>query len=222
MNSIEDKLLLHVNLDNNCENALISLVSEINSIMSNFPEYNCNALVGNIAQLVNTIDSITVRNNDLMSMNVDLTCEISQLNVYYDNFKRDKQAELNLSFQIHDAVSEENEVLNKNLVSYQNKIASLQTSLKKLKEENDELRMSLLNKVIDNSALCPDTNNTISSALTDKEYIGILSDKLNDALNAKSNLSLELKRNVSSDWTKSKWLDDNIINSFMIACESSV
>lgn len=229
MNVLEEKLLQHVNLDAASENALISLAQEINSMMSNFPGFDFGTLIECIAQLVNALDSATVENNDLMSSNVNLNYEISQLNTSFDNYKKNKREELNESVRTQDEIIIENKAMGEKLVLCQEKIQTLQTSLEKLKEGNKDLSHPLPNDdAMCYFGICPsDTNNTCISYSSDKDSsYQVLLCELNNALKANSDLSLEIKKlHNEADRLKrvnvDKWVDDLTIQAYFSSFNES-
>lgn len=234
MSFIDNIFFSSGNLDNDIEKSFISIASELNLLTNNHPEFDSSCLNQYITQLANYIEYITIENNNLTSKNVDLECEISQLNTCFDSFKKSKQTELNVTFDIQDEVIERNEAMCREIISYQNQIVKLQASISKLKQENELLRVALSN----DSAMVSRTNvtftessDTLKGVLVEKEKaLKLVNNKLNNALKAKEFLSTELTKFQNlTDRLKSmaddKWLDDSIMQSYFRAlneCDGSI
>lgn len=230
MTYVEDILLSNVNLDSKSEQALISIVTVLNSLLSNFPDFSCNDLVENIALLVKTLDHNIVKNNDLMSRNVDLTCEIFQLKAYLENFKISKRSELDKSFQVQDEVIEENKSLGKNLLSCQSKIASLECSLKELKRENEVLKTTISHEdtLSDSDFKGPsDSSEYLEESLAVKEKsLQVLASKLSDSVRISTSLYTDLQKLQSlnarlNTMIADKWLDDSIVQAYFSSFNES-
>lgn len=234
MSSLENVVIYNTNVENDNETLLISIALELNKLTSNYPDFDCSSLSYNITSLANTVESLTVQNNDLILKNVDLECEISRLNSSFEQFKMSKQIELNDSFNIQDQVVEQNDAISRELVSYKNKCVKLQASICNLRNENEILKLALADsgtKNLDTNISPSSSNDSVKCVLLEKEkMLNCVNNKLNDALKDKEYLSCELKKhkNMSSRlraMVNDKWLDDSTIQSYFRAlneCDKSV
>lgn len=221
MEVFENSCFFNSTFDPETEDSLISLASKLNSFSVNNPELDCSSLIDNVAQLIKTIDSLSGENTELKSKLEDLTCELTILNARFENFQREKRAELNDSLKFQDFVVEEKEAISRDLATYKNNIVQLQSSLAKVTQENEELRATLQYDVTSNPCVNPtNTANNVEPVIADKDMsLKLLSAKLNDVMEERRSMASELEKlqlrlkTIQSD----KWLDDSIIQSYFLS-----
>ncbi|KAG8320985.1 SUMO1 sentrin specific peptidase 8 [Homalodisca vitripennis] len=133
-------MLQNIHVDSCTETNIIELASILNSFSVNNPDVDINCVVGSISELLKSMSTLYENYNNLIQKNDELYCENLRLVSFVESFKRDKQTQLNDSFQLQDSIVEQNEVLSCKLQSVEAKVSNLKSQLLKSREENSVLK----------------------------------------------------------------------------------
>lgn len=206
----------NVNIDSFTEKILLELSAILNSYSINYPNIDFCCVADKISELLVTMSNMYEKTQSLILKNDELYCKNLELDLYLENFKKEKLSELNESFNFQDCVIEKNECLTKELDVARVRVADLKSQLNKLNKEN----MSLRYQADDTSNKC----NTDEVCLKEKvlesqKSTNCLINKLEQAHRVNNDLLREiesLKKQISctKNSSVSKWLDDATIQAY--------
>ncbi|KAG8251913.1 SUMO1 sentrin specific peptidase 8 [Homalodisca vitripennis] len=189
-------------------NELISgICFEINTLHANYPDAHTELLVSKITDLLNAIESgqkvIDLKNNDLDCSLHD----IAELSARLESERNRRKLELDQRLTEQDVVEEEKAELIQTIFDLKSKFNSTVNDNKNLLLLNNTLAHDLNNVKKLNDSLRG--NNDIYS-----KQIKNLNAKLN-SLNSQAVLQ-------TNEWDKTKWIDDQIIDSYFDSMSTSV
>ncbi|KAG8267477.1 SUMO1 sentrin specific peptidase 8 [Homalodisca vitripennis] len=180
---------------------------EINTLHANYPDAHTELLVSKITDLLNAIESglkvIDLKNNDLDCSLHD----IAELSARLESERNRRKLELDQRLTEQDVVEEEKAELIQTIFDLKSKFNSTVNDNKNLLLLNNTLAHDLSNVKKLNDSLSG--NNDVYS-----KQIKNLNAKLN-SLNSQAVLQ-------TNEWDKTKWIDDQIIDSYFDSMSTSI
>lgn len=202
-NTIDSVLKNVTNLDDSSEILVSNICSEVNKIKYNYPDTDIGQLEPSIAQLIFCFDDAVARNVTIASLADDCRSQI----VVLEDRLRDERGRRTTDY--NDSLCEQELLLNErdSLLTENSNLKSslnnLKYTLKNIQDEMELLRCRLTEK----DSIISDLNLQIG------QY-KLLSRNLTDT---NEKLQGQLKLTEERSWLASRWLDDNILDSYFLA-----
>lgn len=191
------------------EEYITSICMELNKLKVNYPEIDLSFLITNLSLLIKYCDSVLVDNvakQDKLDTSLKETVLLSK---QLSKEKKQRELELNQSFHLHEIEIEGKLMFKKQVEDLEDKLRTSKTDYDSLLVNNNNL-LKELNDVRQLNESLVLTNSTKDSTIS----------KLKLDLNIVKEEILALRSKTS--WSKDKWVDDTILNSYFSAMEENM
>lgn len=195
------------NLDDGSELYVSNICTDLNKIRTNYPDINIGQLDIAISKLIASLNEAMAENIAVKRSADTYRIQIEVLESKLHEEKGRRIADFNDSINIQESIIEEKDTLLNEIDNLKSKISSIKNNLSHSYELNKSLEISIAEK-----------NNEISDLNLRVNECNKQIINLNTLYN---NIKLQLKQTEERSWHSSRWLDDNILNSYFQAFSES-